>query len=85
MKERYIIILKLLINDNTNQKLIYTYLKFLIDNKKELKICYKDNYEEYQKELNYYLNIISVEDYFKLTQKIKRKQKDELINFMEKK
>ena len=85
MKERYIIILKLLINDNTNQKLIYTYLQFLIDNKKELKICYKDNYEEYQKELNYYLNIISVEDYFKLTQKIKRKQKDELINFMEKK
>ena len=83
MKERYIIILKLLINDNTNQKLIYTYLQFLIDNKKELKICYKDNYEEYQKELNYCLNIISVEDYFKLTQKIKRKQKDELINFMD--
>ena len=38
MKERYIIILKLLINDNTNQKLIYIYLQFLIDNKKELKI-----------------------------------------------
>mgnify|MGYP003571451542 CR=1 FL=1 len=50
---------------------------------KELKICYQDNYEEYQKELNYYLNIISAEDYFKLTQKIKIKQKDELINFMD--
>ena len=82
IREKYIFILKLLVNDNTNQELINIYLKFLKDNEDELKLYFKE-IEDYENELKYYLNIINVEDAFNLFGQRKKSQKDELIDFMD--
>ena len=84
IKEKYIKILELLVNDNTYQKLINTYIQFLKDkkNKNVLKLCF-NKMEEYESELKYYLNIISVDDALSLFGQRKKSQKEELILFME--
>ena len=50
----YCQLLKLLIKDNTNNKLIMMYLKYLYNNKKELQLKYKDKFENFQKEYDRY-------------------------------
>ena len=80
--ERYIFILKLLVNDNTNTVLVKKYLNFLSDNKKLLDLHFKNNYEEYGNELIYYLKILSPIEALEFKQN-KKSQKEELINFME--
>ena len=80
--ERYIFILKLLVNDNTNTVLIKKYLNFLKDNQELLDLHFKNNYEEYGNELIYYLKILSPIEALEFKQN-KKSQKEELINFME--
>lgn len=83
IQEKYLFILILLVNDNTNQKLINEYLVFLKDNKNKLEEIYKEDFENYENELSFYLNIIKVEDAFKILKETKKSQKDELITFMD--
>ena len=82
INERYIFILKLLINDNTNQKLINKYLEYLAENKNILEEKYNNNFEKYSDELDFYLNIINVDDAFKLFKINKMTHKSELISLM---
>ena len=56
IKGKFIFILKLLVNDNTNKELIMTYLKFFYENKEKLKNIFNGNIEDYDDELNYYLS-----------------------------
>ncbi len=83
IQEKYLFMLILLVNDNTNQKLINEYLEFLKDNKNKLEEIYKEDFENYENELSFYLNIIKVEDAFKILKETKKSQKDELITFMD--
>lgn len=80
--DKYNFLLSLLINDNTNTKLLNEYLLFLGKNKEQLK-QYFTNIEEYETELNYYINIINVEDALNLFKKNKKSQKEELINIFD--
>ena len=78
-KNKYIYILKLLVNDNTNKKLIIKYLDFLKDNKEELnKICF-DIIEKFDNELKYYLNILNREEAKRFGED-KKNGKDKLID-----
>ena len=65
-KEKYISLLKLLVNDNTNKKLVEMYLKFLYDEDKFLKSIYNDNYENFNDELLFYSKLLSVEEIIKI-------------------
>ena len=53
------------------------------DNKNKLEEIYKEDFENYENELSFYLNIIKVEDAFKILKETKKSQKDELITFMD--
>ena len=72
-KEKYIFILKLLINDNTNKNLIEKYLDFLKENNNELNKMFSDNFENYDNEVKFYLNIFNHEE----AKKFKKDKKDE--------
>ena len=52
--QRYIFLLKLLIQDNTNKTLLKHYIQLLKENNDDLKNIYKDEYEDFQSEFNYY-------------------------------
>ena len=78
---KYISLLKLLVNNNTYIPLIINYLLFLQKNEEYLRNTYKDSFEEYDKELNYYLNIIN-KDEAKNFKKEKISQKNELVSFL---
>ena len=82
IEDKYIFFLKLLINDNTNEKLIIKYLLFLKENQNQLKILYHNNIEDYENELNYYSNIINTNKTFDNFKFIKLGQDAELILFL---
>jgi len=84
IKEKYIFLLILLINDNTNKVLLKEYLDLLKKNNEELKNIYNKYFEEYKDELNYYSIIFTFEECesnFNL--KIKS-QKDEFFDYIDK-
>ena len=83
INEKYMSLLKLLVNNNTYIPLIKNYLLFIKKNKEYLKNIYKDSFEEYEKELNYYLNIINKDEAYEITEKEKISQKNELLSFMD--
>ena len=51
IRKKYILFLTLLVNDNTNIKLLEKYLTFLEDNNSALGDIFKKNYENFEKEL----------------------------------
>ena len=87
--EKYIFIVKLLVNDNTNKNLIEEYLDFLKENNDELNKMYSNNFENYDNEVKYYLNIFNREEAKKFEKdKISEKEKlfdlfNELLEFKE--
>ena len=81
--EKYIFILKLLVNDNTNESLIFEYLNFLKQNRRTIKKYFNIENDEYKNELNYYVNILNVEVSFNKFDKIKISKKDELFSFFD--
>ena len=83
IKEKYISLLKLLINDNTNKNLLIKYLKFLEKNENYLRILYKNNFEEYKNERDYYSKVFTAEEYKKHFNSTKVSQKNELITLLE--
>ena len=84
IKEKYIFILILLINDNTNKALLKEYLDLLKKNNEELKKIYNKYFEEYLDELNYYSIVFTFEEcQSNFSLKIKS-QKDEFFNYINK-
>ena len=82
IRANFIFILKLLVNDNTNKELVILYLKFLKENQENLKKIFNDNTEDYNEEVNYYLNIFNkneAEKYFNIN---KKSQKENLFSLM---
>ena len=82
IRANFIFILKLLVNDNTNKELVILYLKFLKENQENLKKIFNDNIEDYNEEVNYYLNIFNkneAEKYFNIN---KKSQKENLFSLM---
>ena len=60
-KEEYILLLKMVIKDNTNKHLIKKYLQFIESNETQLQKYYNDNYETYKDEFQYY-SILFLQD-----------------------
>ena len=83
IEKKYIFILKLIINDNTNIDLLLNYLIFLKEKENELKKFFNNDIEEYNSELECYLNIISKKDADEYLKIKKKSQMDELFEFME--
>ena len=82
IKEQYIYLLYLLINDNTNKVLIIRYLTLLKNNNAELKMIFNDNFEEYKDELIYYSKFISKEEMSSNFELKIKTQKEELIDLL---
>jgi len=82
IKTNFIFILKLLVNDNTNKELIIFYLKYLKENQELLKNIFNDNIEDYNEEVNYYLNIFNIDEAKKYFNINKISQKDNLFSLM---
>ena len=82
IKEQYIYILQLLVNDNTNKDLIIKYLDFLKGNKDQLYEIYSDNMELYENEVEYYLNILNSNE-AKKYDKDKKGEKKELLDLFD--
>jgi len=59
IQHKYIFLLKLLINDNTNINLLKEYLIFLKVNNNKLKSIFQNNYEKFEDELNYYSKVLT--------------------------
>jgi len=82
IKTNFIFILKLLVNDNTNKELLIIYLKFLKENQENLKNIFNDKIEDYNEEVNYYLNIFNKDEAKKYFNINKQSQKDNLFSLM---
>ena len=83
IKQKYISLLSLIINDNTNIELLKEYLDFINKNKDELKNIFKGYFEDFQNELNYFSKAFIIEEnIFNLKTKIKS-QKEEFYDFLE--
>lgn len=79
---QYIDLLCLLTNDNTNKDLIKDYLVFLEKNKEKLKNVFRDYFEEYTSELNYYSKLFNEEESmsdFKFKTKSQKKEFNEFL------
>jgi len=79
LNEKYLQLIKLLIRDNTNGKLLKEYLLFIKENENYLKKEYNEYYEEYEKELNYYKRFFSKDKFSKYFKKNKNSEKEELL------
>ena len=84
IKEKYIFILILLINDNTNKTLLKEYLDLLKKNNEELKIIYNKYFEEYQDELNYYSIAFTFEECLSNYNLKIISQKDKFFDYLKK-
>ena len=83
IKQKYISLLCLIINDNTNTELLKEYLDFMNKNKDELKNIFKGYFEDFQNELDYFSKAFIVEEnIFNLKTK-EKSQKEEFNDFME--
>lgn len=83
IKEQYIFLVKLLINDNTNKELLLIYLNFIKKNEKKLIGIFNNNVEEFNDELDYYSLIFTKDEnknYFNISQ---FSPKEELFNFLD--
>lgn len=82
VREQYINLLILLMNDDTNKDLLKEYLNFIRKNELILVELLKDYYEKFNDELNYYYIVFDTKEMsdFSLIKKI---QKDEFIEFLQ--
>ena len=84
IEDFYIEIIKLLIIDNTNEKLLRTYLLFLgLFEKVLISNLTENNIEKYNIELDYYSVCFSKNDYKELFGKDKNSEKDLLFKFID--
>ena len=82
--EKYIHLLKLLVNDNTNKEVVEKYLD-LLKNKKnveELKKIHKDKFENFEDELKYYSKIFTKEEIKSKFDLEIKSQKEEFYEFL---
>ena len=77
--KKYIQLLTLLINDDTNKDLLKEYLNFLKENDAKLISLYNDCYEEFQDELNYYYIFFDTQELKSDFNLVKKSQKEEFI------
>ena len=82
IKQKYISLLCLLINDNTNIDLLKEYLNFMGKNTDELRNFFKENFEEFQKELNYYSIAFDIEENMFNIKLKEKSQKEEFFDFL---
>ena len=81
--KKYIQLLTLLVNDDTNKDFLKEYLDFLKKNDAELIGIYKDCYEEFQDELKYYFMFFDTEEINSDFNLVKKSQKEEFIENLE--
>ena len=82
IKEQYIFLVKLLINDNTNKKLLLIYLNFIKKNENKLREIFNNNIDEFSDELDYYSLVFTKEEkkmYFNISQ---ASNKEEFYSFL---
>ena len=82
IKQQYIFLFELLINDNTNKDLLESYLTLIQDKGEELKSIFGDNFVEFKDEFNLFSKVFTREKnllYFKSNVK---SQKDEFNMFL---
>ena len=82
IKQQYIFLLELLINDNTNKDLLKPYLNLIKDKGEELQSIFGDNFVEFKDEFNLFSKVFTREKnllYFKSNVK---SQKDEFNMFL---
>lgn len=79
LNEKYLQLIKLLIRDNTNEKLLKEYLLFIQKNENYLKKEFNEYYEEYEKELYYYKRFFSKDKFSNYFKKNKNSEKEELL------
>ena len=82
IKQKYISLLCLLVNDNTNTDLLKEYLNFIEKNNDELKNIFKEKFEEFQKELNYYSIAFDTKENIFNIKLIEKSQKEEFYDFL---
>ena len=83
IQKKYIFLLKLLINDNTNKELVKKYLEFLRDNKEELKKIFIDYFEEFEDELDYNSKVLTVEEKNQLYKATVESEKDKFLKLFD--
>ena len=81
--DKYIFLLKLLIQDNTNKDLLKIYIQFLKENNETLKNIY-NNYEDFESEYNNYKVVFSPEEVELYFEKEKISEKKEFLDLLEK-
>ena len=80
--EEYIYYIKLILRDNTNEKLLEKYLIFLKKNESELQKTFP-NLDDFLNEVGFYKVFFNKDDYYKIFQLQKEKsEKEELIDFL---
>ena len=83
IKQKYIFLLTLLVNDNTNKDLLEKYLFFLKENNTALNDIFKKNYETFEKELDYYSKALTIELNEKLYGKEVKSQKIQFFQLID--
>ena len=87
-KEIYLELIKLLLQDNTNQELLILYLNFIKKWESDLKNDFGDGFEKFKDEIIYYSVCFNKEDYnnyFQLEKKSEKEKIIELLGSLEKK
>lgn len=83
LNKKYLQLIKLIIRDNTNEKLLKEYLLFIKKNENDLKKEFSGYFEEYEKELNYYKRFFSKDNFSKYFKKTKKSEKEELLELFD--
>jgi len=84
IRKKYILFLTLLVNDNTNIKLLEKYLTFLENNNSALEDIFKKNYENFEKELDYFSKALTNELNEKFYKKKVESQKSQFLKLIDK-
>lgn len=83
INQKYIFLIKLLLNDNSNKNLLRKYLNFLKNNENQLEIIFNGNIEKYYDELDYYSKVFNKEEnkiYFNIETKDQKEDLFILLN-----
>ena len=83
IKNQYLFLLKLLIQDNTNKELLKIYLKLLYKNINDIRKIYP-KVEDFENEFNYYKVVLSPEEIFQNFKKQKKYEKEEFLILLNK-
>ena len=83
IKNQYLFLLKLLIQDNTNKELLKIYLKFLDKNINDVRKIYP-NVEDFNNEFKDYKVVFSPDEIYQNFKKQKKSEKEEFLNLLNK-